>query len=57
MRNDFDMATSRRKELLELIAAAADEIASIDCCLPILYSQALETDLLQSEEKALAQIH
>jgi hypothetical protein len=57
MRNDLDMATSRRKELLELIAAAADEIASIDCRLPILYSQALETDLLQSEEKALAQTH
>ncbi|MCX6675063.1 MAG: hypothetical protein NTW84_01440 [Methanothrix sp.] len=57
MRNDLDMATSRREELLELIAAAADEIASIDRCLPILYSQALEADLLQSEEKALAQIH
>jgi hypothetical protein len=57
MRNDLDMATSRRKELLELIAAAADEIASIDSRLPILYSQALETDLLQSEEKALAQTY
>lgn len=46
MRNDLDMATSRRRELLELIAAAADEIASIDSRLPILHSQALETDLL-----------
>ena len=51
MRNDLDMATLRRKELLELIAAAADEIASIDCCLPILHSQALETNPLQNEEK------
>lgn len=57
MRNDLDMATSRRRELLELIATAADEIASIDSRLPILYSQALETDLLQSEEKALAQTY
>jgi len=45
------------KELLELIAAAADEIAAIDRYLPILYSQALEADLLQSEENALAQIN
>lgn len=57
MRYDWDMATSRRKELLELIATAADENASIDRCLPILYSHALEADLLQSEEKALAQNH
>ncbi|MGA9100378.1 MAG: hypothetical protein WB392_15760 [Methanotrichaceae archaeon] len=55
MENNLDMAISRRKELLELIAAAADEIAAIDRYLPILYSQALEADLLQSEEKALAQ--
>ncbi len=56
MENNLDMAISRRKELLELIAAAADEIAAIDRCLPILYSQALEADLLQSEENALAQV-
>jgi hypothetical protein len=55
MKNNLDMAMSRRKELLELIATAADEIATIDRCLPILYSQALESDLLQSEENALAQ--
>jgi hypothetical protein len=55
MKTKLDMAISRRKELLELIAAASDEIAAIDCYLPILYSQALEADLLRSEEKALAQ--
>ena len=55
MKNNLEMAKSRRKELLELIAAAADEIAEIDRYLPILYNQALETDLLQSEENALAQ--
>ncbi len=55
MENNLGMALSRRKELLELIAAAADEIAAIDRHLPILYSQALEADLLQSEENALAQ--
>jgi len=54
MKHNLDMAISRRKELIELIAAAADEIASIDRHLPVLYSQALEADLLQSEEKALA---
>jgi hypothetical protein len=51
MKTNLDMATSRRKELLELIASASDEIAAIDRCLPILYSQALEADLLQSKEK------
>ncbi|MFB3764708.1 MAG: hypothetical protein ACE14P_05605 [Methanotrichaceae archaeon] len=30
MENNLDMALSRRKELLEIIAAAADEIAEID---------------------------
>ncbi len=54
MKTDLDIAISRRKELLELIAAAADEIASINRSLPILYGQALEADLLQAEEKALA---
>jgi hypothetical protein len=56
MKNNLDMAKSRRKELLELIAVAADEIAAIDRYLPILNSQALETDLLQSKENALAQV-
>lgn len=55
MENNLEMAISRRNELLETIAAAADEIAAIDRYLPILYSQALESDLLQSEENALAQ--
>jgi len=55
MRTNFDMARSRRAELLNLIAGAADEIAAIDRSLPVLYSQALEADLLQNEEKALAQ--
>jgi len=54
MENNLDMAISRRRELLEIIAAAADEIAVIDGRLPVLYSQALEADLLQSEEKAQA---
>ncbi len=57
MINNLDMAISRRKELLELIAVASDEIAAIDRYLQILYSQALEADLLRSEEKALAQTH
>ena len=30
MKTNFEIAKSRRKELFELIAAAADEIASID---------------------------
>jgi len=55
MKNNLDMALSRRKELLELIAAAADEIAEIDRYLPLLHSQALETDLFEGEENALAQ--
>jgi hypothetical protein len=56
MRNDFYMATSRREELLELIAAAADEIASIDRSLPVLYSQSLQANILQSEEKFRSKI-
>jgi len=55
MKTNFEIAKSRRKELFELIAAAADEIASIDRSLPILYSQALEADLLPGEENMLAQ--
>ena len=30
MKTNLDMVSSRRKELLELIAAASDEIAAID---------------------------
>jgi hypothetical protein len=30
MKTNLDLVTSRRKELLELIAAASDEIAAID---------------------------
>ena len=30
MKTNLDMVTSRRKQLLELIAAASDEIAAID---------------------------
>lgn len=52
MRNNVDMAISRRKELLELIAAASDEIAALDRDLSILYSQAQEDDVLRSEEKS-----
>jgi len=52
--DNYVAAKARRQELLEVIAQAADEIAVIDRCLPILYSQALEEDLLQSEKKALA---
>lgn len=57
MKNNLDMAISRRKVLLETIAAAADEIASIDRCLPILCSKALEADLLQAEQNALAETY
>ena len=51
MKTNLDIATSRRKELLELIASASDEIAAIDRCLPILYSQALEATILLNREK------
>jgi hypothetical protein len=54
MKTNLEIAKSRREELFELIAVAADEIASIDRSLTILYSQAQEADLLQGEEKALA---
>lgn len=46
---DFDQARARRRELLETIALAADEIACIDEALPVLQSQALEADLQQAE--------
>lgn len=46
---DYDAALARRQELIEAIAAAADEIAAIDAALPSLWSQALEADLHQAE--------
>ena len=46
---DYDMALARRQELIEAIALAADEIARIDADLPVLQSQALESDLNQAE--------
>ena len=55
MKNNLEMALSRRKELLERIADAANEIAAIDRYLPILHRQSLEEDLLQTEENELAE--
>ncbi len=49
MKNNLNMALSRRKELLEIIAAAADEIAAIDRQFPNLNNEASEDDNLQSE--------
>lgn len=54
MKTNLEIAKSRREELFELIAVAANEIASIDRSLTILYSQAQEANLLLGEEKALA---
>jgi hypothetical protein len=45
----YGSAKARRRELLEQIAQAADEIAAIDKQLPVLKSTALEADLLQAE--------
>jgi hypothetical protein len=50
----LETARTRRAELINIIAEAADEIREIDNQLPILYSQALEADLLQAENNALA---
>ena len=50
---NYDEARERRRELLEIIGQAADEIASIDAALPILQSQALESDLNQAEANAI----
>ena len=55
MKTNLEIAKSRRKELFELIAAAADEIASIDRTLPILDSQAQGADHLPGEENTMAQ--
>ncbi len=56
MECNLNTALSRRSELLELIAAAADEIAEIDRHLLILHNQSPEADLLRSEENVSAQI-
>ncbi|RQW79113.1 MAG: hypothetical protein EHM14_09780 [Methanothrix sp.] len=49
MKTNLDMVTSRRKQLLELIAAASDEIAAIDAAIvkdeEIDYSEATNVDL------------
>lgn len=50
MKNNLDIALSRRRELLEIIAAAADEIAAIDHQLPNLYGQASQDSLARNEE-------
>jgi hypothetical protein len=48
MKTNLNMVTSRRKELLELIAAASDEIAAIDAAVVkdegIDYSEAAYVD-------------
>jgi hypothetical protein len=48
MKTNLDMAISRRKELLELIAAASNEIAAIDAAIlkeeEIDYSEAAYVD-------------
>jgi len=49
----LESALSRRRELLEIIALAADEIGVLDKAMPILRSVALEADLLQAEPHAL----
>ena len=46
---DYDAARVRRRELLQIIGQAADEVARIDATLPVLWSQALEADLHQAE--------
>ena len=50
---NYQEAKDRRMELIEQIARCADAIAAIDRDLPILYSLALEEDLLQAEKRAL----
>ncbi len=42
MKDNLDVVISRREELLEIIAAAADEIAAIDHHLPLMNNQALD---------------
>jgi hypothetical protein len=50
----LETARHHRAELIKIIAEAADAIAAIDRDLPILYSLALEADLLRAENNALA---
>ena len=49
----FETALSSRRELLDAICEAANEIKAIDDRLPVLKSMALESDLLQAEPHAL----
>lgn len=49
MTTEYDSVTARRRELIEIIAGAADELGAIDRRLPVLKSKALEDDLLQAE--------
>lgn len=48
----LDQLIERRKELLETIATAADQIAAID---REMVGMDLEFDLIQAEKKALAE--
>ena len=50
MLNNLETAKARRKELIQQICDASDEISVIDRRLPILKSIELEADLLQAEE-------
>ena len=50
---NFDQAIARRQQLIEAIAACADEIRQIDRDLPVLQSMALEADLHQAEPRPL----
>jgi hypothetical protein len=49
----FEAAKVRRQELIERIAECADEIHELDKAMPIMRSQALESDLIQAEPHAL----
>lgn len=46
---DYDQAIARRRQLLEVIVSAANELADLDRQLPVLQSMALEADLHQAE--------
>jgi hypothetical protein len=51
--DNYVAAKARRQELIQQICDASDEMAEIDRKIPVLYSQALEDDLLRAEENAL----
>ena len=53
---NYQQSKARRAQLIEEIAQCADEIQRIDNQLPILYSQALEADLLQAEEQRISKL-